>query len=208
MILNWKENKEAGAISFEIRIPRKKNKQLLRKVQSKNYGSYFIMEKNNNIFWFVNNSEYHHRKMKLWLHKFSRRTKCFSTSKVGFTNSSFKLTFKINSFFFLISYYHHYFPEIQVVLVISYLLILFSVSMSTTISLSCWLSQLYVARGKIDWKLISLSVVHLISWNCPTDFQITISSSIFLTVPPGRVSHQNGWGKIYVPKVEIRQSAI
>ena len=63
LILNWKENKEAGAICFEIRIPSKKNKYLLRKVPSKIYGSYFIMEKNKNIFWFVDNSEYHHQEM-------------------------------------------------------------------------------------------------------------------------------------------------
>ena len=44
LILNWKENKEAGAICFEIRIPRKKNKELLRKVPSKIYGSYFIIK--------------------------------------------------------------------------------------------------------------------------------------------------------------------
>ena len=42
-----------------IRIPRKKNKELLRKVPSKIYGSNSIMEKTKNIFWFVNNSEYH-----------------------------------------------------------------------------------------------------------------------------------------------------
>ena len=65
LILNWKENKEAGAICFEIRIPRKKNKELSRKVPSKMYGSYFIMENTKNIFWFVNNSEYHHREMGL-----------------------------------------------------------------------------------------------------------------------------------------------
>ena len=61
LILNWKENKEAGAICFEIRTPRKKNiksKELLCKVPSK-IGSYFIMEK------IVNNSEYHHREMRL-----------------------------------------------------------------------------------------------------------------------------------------------
>ena len=46
MILNGKENKEATAICFEIRIPKKKNKELLRKVPSKIYGSNFIMEKN------------------------------------------------------------------------------------------------------------------------------------------------------------------
>ena len=39
LILNGKENKEATAICFEIRIPKKKNKELLRKVSSK-------MEKN------------------------------------------------------------------------------------------------------------------------------------------------------------------
>ena len=65
LILNGKENKEAGAICFEIRIPRKKNKELLRKVPSKIYGSNFIMEKNKNIFWFVNISKYHHREMGL-----------------------------------------------------------------------------------------------------------------------------------------------
>ena len=41
-----KENKEAGAICFETRIPMKKNKALLQKVPLKIYGSYFIMEKN------------------------------------------------------------------------------------------------------------------------------------------------------------------
>ena len=63
LILNGKENKEAGAIFFEIRIPRKKNKKLvLRKVPSKIYGSNFIMEKNKNIFWFVNIFKYHHHR--------------------------------------------------------------------------------------------------------------------------------------------------
>ncbi len=65
LILNGKENKEATAICFGIRIPKKKNKKLLRKVPSKNYESYFIMEKNKNIFWFVNSSEYDHREMGL-----------------------------------------------------------------------------------------------------------------------------------------------
>ena len=37
LILNGKENKEANAIYFEIRIPKKKNKKILRKVPSKNY---------------------------------------------------------------------------------------------------------------------------------------------------------------------------
>ena len=60
LILDWKENKEAGAICFEIMIPIKKEKELLWKVQSKIYWSNFIMEKNKNINWFVNNSEYHH----------------------------------------------------------------------------------------------------------------------------------------------------
>ena len=55
LILNGKVNKEAGAIFFEIRIPRKKNKKLLQKVPSR---SNFIMEKNKNIFSFVNISKY------------------------------------------------------------------------------------------------------------------------------------------------------
>ena len=45
LTLNGKENKEAGAISFEIRILRKKNKALLQKVPSKIYGSNLVMEK-------------------------------------------------------------------------------------------------------------------------------------------------------------------
>ena len=40
LILNGKENKEATAICFEIRIPKKKNKELLQKLIN------FIMEKN------------------------------------------------------------------------------------------------------------------------------------------------------------------
>ena len=62
---SFDENKEAGEICFEIRIPWKKNKELLQKVPSKIYGSYSIVEKNINIFWFVNNSEYHHREIGL-----------------------------------------------------------------------------------------------------------------------------------------------
>ena len=65
LILNGKENKEAGAICFELRVPRKKNKEIFWKVPSKIYGSNFIMEKNKNIFWFVNISKYHHREMGL-----------------------------------------------------------------------------------------------------------------------------------------------
>ena len=37
LVLNGKENMEATAICFEIRIPKKKNKELLRKVPSKIY---------------------------------------------------------------------------------------------------------------------------------------------------------------------------
>ena len=37
LILNGKENNEAGAICFEVRFPRKKNKELLWKVPSKTY---------------------------------------------------------------------------------------------------------------------------------------------------------------------------
>ena len=50
LILNGKENKEATAICFEIRIPKKKNKELLWKVPSKMYGSNFIMEKTKIFF--------------------------------------------------------------------------------------------------------------------------------------------------------------
>ena len=44
LILNGKENKEAGAICFELRVPRKKNKEIFWKVPSKIYGSNFIMK--------------------------------------------------------------------------------------------------------------------------------------------------------------------
>ena len=68
LILNGKENKEATAICFEIRIPKKKNKELLQKVPSKIYGSNFIMENNKTKFWLVNISDYPHREMGLlWL---------------------------------------------------------------------------------------------------------------------------------------------
>ena len=63
LILNGKENKEAGAICFELRVPRKKNKEIFQKVPSKIYGSNFIMEKHKIIFWFVNISKHHHREM-------------------------------------------------------------------------------------------------------------------------------------------------
>ena len=65
LILNGKENKEATAIFFEIRMPKKKNKELLRKVPSKIHGSNFIMENNKTKFWFVNISDYPHREMGL-----------------------------------------------------------------------------------------------------------------------------------------------
>ena len=65
LIFNRKENKETGAICFELRVPRKKNKEIFWKVPSKIYGSNFIMEKNKNIFWFVNISKYHQQEMGL-----------------------------------------------------------------------------------------------------------------------------------------------
>ena len=49
MILNGKENKEAGAICFDLRVPRKKNKEMFWKFPSKIYGSNFIMEKKKNL---------------------------------------------------------------------------------------------------------------------------------------------------------------
>ena len=64
LILNWKENKEAGAIFFEIRIPRKKNKELF-KIPIKNLWKLFCYGKKQKHFWLVNNSENHHREMGL-----------------------------------------------------------------------------------------------------------------------------------------------
>ena len=65
LILNGKENKEASAICFEIRIPKKKNEELLRKVPSKIYEVILLWKKNEKKIWFVNISEYHHRTMGL-----------------------------------------------------------------------------------------------------------------------------------------------
>ena len=65
LILNGKENKEASAICFEIRIPKKKNNELLRKVPSKIYEVILLWKKPKKNFWFVNISEYHHRTMGL-----------------------------------------------------------------------------------------------------------------------------------------------
>ena len=64
LILNGKENKEASAICFKIRIPKKNNKELLRKVPSKIY-EVILLWKETKKKWFVNISEYHHRTMGL-----------------------------------------------------------------------------------------------------------------------------------------------
>ena len=50
LILNGKENKEATAICFEIRIPKKKNKELLRKVPSKIYEVILLWKKTKKKF--------------------------------------------------------------------------------------------------------------------------------------------------------------
>ena len=50
LILNGKENKETRAICFEIRIPKKKNKELLRKVPSKIYEVILLWKKTEKSF--------------------------------------------------------------------------------------------------------------------------------------------------------------
>ena len=45
LILNGKENKEASAICFEVRIQEKKNEELLRKVPSKIYEVILLWKK-------------------------------------------------------------------------------------------------------------------------------------------------------------------
>ena len=50
LILNGKENKEASAIYFEIRIPKKNNEELLRKVPSKIYEVTLLWKKTKKIF--------------------------------------------------------------------------------------------------------------------------------------------------------------
>ena len=59
LILNGKENKEASAIYFEIRIPKKKNEE----VPSKIYEVILLWKKPKKKNWFVNISEYHHQTM-------------------------------------------------------------------------------------------------------------------------------------------------
>ena len=59
LILNGKENKEVSAICFEIKIPKKKNKELLRKVPSKIHEA-ISLRKNTKKNWFANISDYHH----------------------------------------------------------------------------------------------------------------------------------------------------
>ena len=54
LILNGKENKEASAICFEIRIPKKNNEELLRKVPSKIYQVVLLWKKTKKKNWFVN----------------------------------------------------------------------------------------------------------------------------------------------------------
>ena len=67
MNLDRKENKEAGAIYFEIRISKKKNKEILWKVPSKIYEVILLWKKTKKKKWFVNISEYHHRTMGLMI---------------------------------------------------------------------------------------------------------------------------------------------
>ena len=50
LILNGKENKEASAICFEIRTPKKNNKELLRKVPSKIYEVILLWKKTEKKF--------------------------------------------------------------------------------------------------------------------------------------------------------------
>ena len=50
LTLNGKDNKEATAICFEIRIPKKKNKELLRRVPSKIYEVILLWKKTEKKF--------------------------------------------------------------------------------------------------------------------------------------------------------------
>ena len=59
LILNGKENKEARAICFEIRIPKKKNEELLRKDPSKIHEVILSWKKTKKKNWFVNISKNH-----------------------------------------------------------------------------------------------------------------------------------------------------
>ena len=45
LVLNGKENKEASAVCFEIRIPKKKNEEVSRKVPSKIYEVILLWKK-------------------------------------------------------------------------------------------------------------------------------------------------------------------
>ena len=60
LILNGNENKEGSAIYFEIRILKKNNEELLRKVPSKINEVILLWKKTKKKNWFVNISEYLH----------------------------------------------------------------------------------------------------------------------------------------------------
>ena len=91
LILNGKENKEASAICFEIRIPKKKNKELLRKVPSKIYEVILLWKKTKKKIWFVNISEYQHRTMGLLCSKIKHLRKGESTTLCNFKASNLKI---------------------------------------------------------------------------------------------------------------------
>ena len=55
LFFNCKENKEAGTICFEIRIPKKKKKELLQKIPSKNYENNCIIKKKKNCLSIILN---------------------------------------------------------------------------------------------------------------------------------------------------------
>ena len=65
LILNGKKDKEASAICFEIRSPKKKKEELLRKVPSKLYEIIILWKKNQKKNWFVDISKYYHRTIRL-----------------------------------------------------------------------------------------------------------------------------------------------
>ena len=61
LIFNGKENKEASAVCFEVRIPKKKNEELLRKVPSKIYEIISLWKKTKKRFGLLIFQKYHHQ---------------------------------------------------------------------------------------------------------------------------------------------------
>ena len=65
----WKREQGSWCNLFWDKDSKEKEQGIITKNPIKNLWKLSIMEKNKNIFWFVNNSEYRHQKMGLYCEK-------------------------------------------------------------------------------------------------------------------------------------------